>query len=48
MLAIKKRYVVNEENEPIAIQLDLATFEKIDDYFKSLWEDGDFKRIVKD
>lgn len=30
MLKIKKRYVVNEHNEPIAIQLDLQTFEKIE------------------
>lgn len=30
MLPIKKRYVVNESNEPVAVQLDLATFEKIE------------------
>jgi hypothetical protein len=30
MLHIKKRYVVNESNEPVAVQLDLATFEKIE------------------
>jgi hypothetical protein len=30
MLKIKKRYVVNEHNETVAIQLDLQTFEKIE------------------
>lgn len=30
MLKIKKRYVVNERQEPIAVQLDLATFRKIE------------------
>lgn len=30
MLKIRKRYVVNEQNEPVAVQLDLETFEKIE------------------
>lgn len=27
---IQKRYVVNEENQPVAVQLDLPTFEKLE------------------
>ena len=30
MLKIKKRYVVNDRNEPIAVQLDLETFDRIE------------------
>jgi hypothetical protein len=30
VLKIKKRYVVNERNEPVAVQLDLETFQKIE------------------
>lgn len=30
MLKIKKRYVVNDRNEPIAVQLDLETFNRIE------------------
>lgn len=29
-LKIKKHYVVNERNEPVAVQLDLETFQKIE------------------
>jgi hypothetical protein len=29
-LNIKKHYVINEHNEPVAVQTDLATFEKIE------------------
>ncbi|MCR4404603.1 MAG: hypothetical protein NUW06_04910 [Candidatus Acetothermia bacterium] len=47
MLKIKKRYVVNERNEPVAVQLDLETFAKIE----RLLEDyalGQSIRAVKD
>jgi hypothetical protein len=27
---IRKKYIVNEENEKIAVQLDIRTFEKIE------------------
>lgn len=30
MLKIKKHYVVNERSEPVAVQLDLETFQKIE------------------
>lgn len=31
MLALKKRYVVNEKQEPVAVQIDLATWRKIEE-----------------
>jgi RelB Antitoxin alpha helical domain len=30
MRTIKKKYIVNERNEKIAVQLDIKTFEKIE------------------
>jgi hypothetical protein len=30
MLAIKKRFVTDEENKPIAVQIDIETFHKIE------------------
>ncbi len=30
MLPIKKKYIVNEANKKIAVQLDLSTYEKIE------------------
>ncbi len=30
MKTIKKKYIVNERNEKIAVQLDIKTFEKIE------------------
>lgn len=30
MLKLKKRYVVNGQNEPVAVQLDLEAFQKIE------------------
>ena len=30
MKAIKRKYIVNERNEKIAVQLDIKTFEKIE------------------
>ncbi len=31
MLTIKKRYLVDDRNEPIAVQIDLATWTKIEE-----------------
>ena len=31
MLAIKKRYVVNDRDEPVAVQVDMATWTKIEE-----------------
>lgn len=30
MLSIKKKYIVNESNEKIAVQLDIKTYEKLE------------------
>ena len=30
MLELKKRYVTDENNQPIAVQIDLVTFEKLE------------------
>lgn len=34
MLKIKKRYLVNEQNEPVGVLLDLKTFEKIEEFLE--------------
>ncbi len=31
MLQIKKRFVVDEEGKPVAVQIDLETFQKIEE-----------------
>ena len=47
MEAIKKQYIVDENNNKVAVQLDLKTFEKIEEImenyalFKLMNEDGD-------
>jgi hypothetical protein len=35
MPEIKKRYVVDEENRPVAVRIDLETFEKIEEVLES-------------
>ena len=35
MREIKKRYVVDEENRRVAVQVDLETFEKIEDLLEN-------------
>ena len=30
MLSIKKRYIVDERNRPVAVQIDIKTFEEIE------------------
>ena len=35
MEPIKKRYVVDEQNRPVAVQIDLKTFEKIEDILEN-------------
>ena len=34
MLTIKKRYLVDDRNEPVAVQIDLATWTKIEEASK--------------
>jgi acetyl-CoA carboxylase beta subunit len=46
MLNIKKRYLTNENNKPVAVQIDIETFEKmeriIEDYaLTQLMEEND-------
>lgn len=41
---IKKRYIVDEENKPVGVVLDLATFEKME----KLVEDQLFGRILEE
>jgi hypothetical protein len=36
MLPIKKKYLTDENNEVIAVQLDIATFRKIEQILKDL------------
>ena len=31
MLIVKPRYVVNEQREPVAVQIDVSTWEKIEE-----------------
>ncbi len=35
MEPIKKRYVVDEQNRPVAVQIDLETFEKIEEILEN-------------
>jgi len=43
MAEIKRRYVVNENNEPVEVILDLATFTKIEE----LLEDRFFGKLLE-
>ena len=42
MFKIKKRFIVNEKNEPVQVILDLPTFKKIEE----LLEDHVFAKIL--
>jgi hypothetical protein len=44
MLTIKKKYVLNKANKRVAVQLDLATFQKIE----SLLEDYVLKKKIQE
>lgn len=44
MLEIKKRYVVDERNERVAVQLDLETFERIE----ALIEDRGLGELIQE
>ena len=44
MFRIKKRYVVNEQNKPVEVILDLATFEKMEE----ILEDHLFGKILQE
>ena len=35
MEPIRKRYVVDEQNRPVAVQIDLETFEKIEEVLEN-------------
>ena len=35
MLSIKKKYIVDEENHKIAVQLDMKTYEKIEEVLEN-------------
>ncbi len=35
MEPIKKRYLVDEQNRPVAVQIDLETFEKIEEILEN-------------
>jgi hypothetical protein len=43
MLTIKKRFIVNERQEPVEVILDLATYEKIE----RLLEDHIFGEVLR-
>jgi hypothetical protein len=44
MLRIKKRYIVNEQNKPVGVVLDLDTFQKIEE----LLEDRGLAKALKE
>ncbi len=54
MKEIPKRYVVDEENRRVAVQIDLATFEEIENLlenralFELMTEDGDRETLDLD
>jgi hypothetical protein len=35
MLEIKKQYIVDDENRKVAVQMDIATFEKIENVLEN-------------
>lgn len=43
MLTIKKRYIINEKQEKVAVQLDIETFKKIEEFL----EDHAFAKIMR-
>jgi hypothetical protein len=44
MLEIKKQYIINESNKKVAVQLDIQTFEKIE----QLLEDYALGQLIKE
>ncbi|MBL1262424.1 hypothetical protein [Candidatus Methylomicrobium oryzae] len=34
-MELKKQYIVNEDNQKVAVQLDIATFEKIENVLEN-------------
>jgi hypothetical protein len=44
-LKIEKRYVVNERNEPIAVQIDLRIFQKIEHLLEDYALGQDMKAV---
>jgi hypothetical protein len=44
MMELKKQYIVNEDNQKVAVQLDIATFEKIE----NIMENYALAQLIKD
>ena len=43
-MELKKQYIVNEDNQKVAVQLDIATFEKIE----NIMENYALAQLIKD
>jgi len=48
MLEIKKQFVVNERNQRVAVQIDIDTFEKIEDLLENYILAQKMKEVVND
>ena len=48
MLEIRKQFVVNEKNQKVAVQIDLDTFEKIEDLLENYVLAQKMKEVVED
>ena len=44
MMELKKQYIVNEDNQIVAVQLDIATFEQIE----NIMENYALAQLIKD
>ena len=48
MLEIRKQFVVNEKNQKVAVQIDLDTFEKIEDLLENYVLAQKMKEVMED
>ena len=48
MLEIKKQFVVNEKNQKVAVQIDVDTFEKIEDLLENYVLAQKMKEVAED
>lgn len=48
MLEIKKQFVVNEKNQKVAVQIDIDTFEKIEDLLENYVLAQKMKEVAED
>ena len=48
MLEIRKQFVVNEKNQKVAVQIDLDTFEKIEDLLENYVLAQKMKEVTED